>query len=156
MEDVAAVIRTLNELERDGAIERYAIGGAVAAAFYLEPAETMDLGVFVPISAPAGSLIITLDPVLEYLAARGFELKGEYVIIGGWPVQFLPASPGLLEEALSAAALHAREHGGEVFLLRLGRVVCGPAHRHRRFSRLRFVEGDRRQHLHRPVAGERP
>ena len=67
--------RTLNEMEQDGAIERYAIGGAVAAAFYLEPADTVDVDVFVPVSAPSGSLIVTLDPVVEYLTSRGHEMK---------------------------------------------------------------------------------
>lgn len=103
MEDVTAVIRMLNEMERDGAIEKYAIGGAVGATFYLEPAETMDVDVFVPVTASAGSLIVTLDPILDYLARRGCEMKGEYVMIGGWPVQFLPTSAGLLDAALNAA-----------------------------------------------------
>lgn len=103
MEDITAVIRMLNEMERDGAIERYAIGGAVGATFYLEPAETMDVDVFVPVSASAGSFIVTLDPVLDYLARRGCEMKGEYVMIGGWPVQFLPTSAGVLDEALRDA-----------------------------------------------------
>lgn len=103
MEEITAVIRMLNEMERDGALERYAIGGAVAATFYLEPAETMDVDVFVPVTAPEGSLIVTLQPLLEYLAARGCKQHGEYVIVGGWPVQFLPTSPGLLDEALAAA-----------------------------------------------------
>ncbi len=103
MEDITAVIRMLNEMERDGAVERYAIGGAVAATFYLEPAETMDVDVFVPVSAPAGGLIITLDPILDYLRSRGCELKNEYVMVGGWPVQFLPSSPGLIDEALREA-----------------------------------------------------
>lgn len=103
MEDIIAVIRMLNEMQRDGVIERYAIGGAVAATFYLEPAETMDVDVFVPVSTPPGSLIITLAPLLDYLARRGCETKGESVMIGGWPVQFLPTSPGLLDEALQSA-----------------------------------------------------
>jgi len=103
MEDITAVIRMLNEMERDGAVTRYAIGGAVAATFYLEPAETMDVDVFVPISASAESLIITLDPLLDYLTRRGCEMTGEYFVIGGWPVQFLPTSPGLLEDALGSA-----------------------------------------------------
>ena len=31
----------------DGVIDQYAIGGAVAATFYLEPAATIDVDVFV-------------------------------------------------------------------------------------------------------------
>ncbi|HVT43690.1 MAG TPA: hypothetical protein VMT00_04800 [Thermoanaerobaculia bacterium] len=103
MEDIVTVIRTLNEMERDGAIERYAIGGAVAAAFYLEPADTVDVDVFVPVSAPSGSLVVTLDQLAQYLTRTGHEMKNEYFIIGGWPVQFLPSSPGLIEDAIAEA-----------------------------------------------------
>lgn len=37
----------LNELEREGAFSRYAIGGAMAATFYTEPVLTFDLDIFV-------------------------------------------------------------------------------------------------------------
>lgn len=103
MEDITAVIRTLNLMEQEGAIERYAIGGAVGATFYLEPAATIDVDVFVPVSALTGSLLVTLDPVANWLKERGFEMKNEYFIIAGWPVQFLPSSPGLLDDALAKA-----------------------------------------------------
>jgi hypothetical protein len=32
-----ATLRVLNELEAEGVISRYAIGGAVGAIFYMEP-----------------------------------------------------------------------------------------------------------------------
>ena len=40
-------LQVLNELERDGIVERYAIGGAMGATFYVEPLLTFDLDVFV-------------------------------------------------------------------------------------------------------------
>ena len=40
------VLSMLNQMERDGVIGRYAIGGAVAATFYLEPVSTLDVDVF--------------------------------------------------------------------------------------------------------------
>jgi hypothetical protein len=103
MEDIVGVIRVLNQMERDGAVLRYAIGGAVAATFYLEPAATMDVDVFVPVTAPPGSLLVSVEGLIQYLTANGYEMQREYFIIAGWPVQFLPASPGLVEEALTAA-----------------------------------------------------
>ncbi|MEO8216328.1 MAG: hypothetical protein ABI718_04525 [Acidobacteriota bacterium] len=103
MEDIIAVIRTLNEMEREGVVERYAIGGAVGATFYLEPAATIDVDVFVPLTSTVGSTIVSLDAVIGYLTGRGFEMNREYFMIGGWPVQFLPSSPGLIDEALEQA-----------------------------------------------------
>ena len=40
------VIEALNSLKSDGVIEVYAIGGSVAATFYIEPVATVDVDVF--------------------------------------------------------------------------------------------------------------
>jgi hypothetical protein len=37
----------INQMQADGSIQRYAIGGAVGATFYLEPVATLDVDVFV-------------------------------------------------------------------------------------------------------------
>lgn len=42
MSGISQVIATINRLEEDGVIERYAIGGAVGAILYLEPIATLD------------------------------------------------------------------------------------------------------------------
>ena len=101
--DITAVIRMLNQMENDGAIDRYAIGGAVAATFYLEPAATMDVDVFVTVGTAPGGLLLDPQPIFDYLKDHGCTMRGEYVIIGEWPVQFLPSSPGLIDEAMSSA-----------------------------------------------------
>lgn len=44
--NVSEVIATLNRMTADGIIERYAIGGAVGATFYLEPVATLDIDIF--------------------------------------------------------------------------------------------------------------
>jgi len=95
-------LRILNELERDGIIERYAIGGAVGAIFYMEPFLTYDLDVFVSLPEQAGPLL-SLSPVYEALRQRGYLEEGECVNIEGVPVQFLPAYNPLVEEALAEA-----------------------------------------------------
>ena len=100
---IEEVLRTMNEMQADGIIDCYAIGGAVGATFYLEPISTLDVDVFVELHAVPGSRIITLDPILEYLRARGCTMDGEYIVISGWPVQFLPPSSSLTEEALGNA-----------------------------------------------------
>ena len=95
-----ATLKVLNELEREGVIARYAIGGAVGAIFYMEPFLTYDLYVFVLLPQTAGGLL-TLAPIYETLKQRGCEEEGECLLIEGMPVQFLPADNALLEEALA-------------------------------------------------------
>jgi len=98
------VIAMVNQMERDGVISRYAIGGAVGATFYLEPVATLDVDVFVAFDIVPGQLIVTPKPIIDYLTARGCSMKGEYVMIADWPVQFLPPVTPLVEEALEQAA----------------------------------------------------
>ena len=83
-------IEVLNRMQADGIIGLYAIGGAVGATFYLEPVATMDIDVFVSFQQSADSPLISLSPMFDYLKKMGCETRGEYVVIGGWPVQFLP------------------------------------------------------------------
>ncbi len=97
------VFVAVNQMEADGVIARYAIGGAVGATFYLEPVATLDVDVFVVFRSEPGSLLVDPRPVFDYLKAKGFAMEGEYVMIGGWPVQFLPSTGPLIDEALSQA-----------------------------------------------------
>src|SRR6266404_7954671 len=93
----------LNELEKQGVISRYAIGGAMAATFYTEPFLTFDLDVFVVLPQTPGGLL-TLAPLYDALRARGYsEQENECIMIEGVPVQFLPAYNALVEEALNEA-----------------------------------------------------
>jgi hypothetical protein len=98
--DIKEVIQTINQMQADGVIEGYAIGGAVGATFYLEPVATLDVAIFVAFKPEPGRLIVSPRPIFDYLKARGCAMKGEYSIIGGWPVQFLSPGTPLVEEAL--------------------------------------------------------
>jgi hypothetical protein len=93
----------INRLAEDGIVERYAIGGAVGATFYLEPVATLDVDIFVAFRPAAGRILLSLQPIFDYLTSRGGVLEGEYVVIAGWPVQFLPPTGPLVEEALADA-----------------------------------------------------
>jgi hypothetical protein len=97
---IKEVIIAINRMQADGVIERYAIGGAVGATFYLEPVATLDVDIFVAFRSGPGSLIISPQPIFDYLKARGGTMEGEYILIGGWPVQFLPPGTPLVKEAL--------------------------------------------------------
>lgn len=100
---IQEVIKTINQMQADGVIERYAIGGAVGATFYLEPVATLDVDVFVAFKGEPGSLLISPQPIFDYLTARGCSVQGEHLVIAGWPVQFLPPTSPLVEEALEQA-----------------------------------------------------
>ena len=84
-------------------IERYAIGGAVGATFYLEPVATLDVDIFITFRPDSGKLIASPQPIFDYFKARGGEMEGEYIVVAGWPVQFLPAANPLTGEALAQA-----------------------------------------------------
>jgi hypothetical protein len=87
---------------KDGVIQQYAIGGAVAAIFYIEPINTNDLDVFFHVSDSSPGLDI-LAPLYEYLSGLGYKGQREAIDIEGWPVQFLPVFNPLLEEAVEQA-----------------------------------------------------
>ncbi len=59
----------------------------MGATFYLEPVSTFDLDIFV---------VFEGQP-------RGHRAEGDAVVIGNWPVQFLPAETPLLREAVEQA-----------------------------------------------------
>jgi hypothetical protein len=98
--NIKETIAAINRMQADGVIERYAIGGAVGATFYLEPVATLDVGVFITFRPEAGRLLISPQPIFEYLKARGGTMQGEYIVVAGWPIQFLPPGTALVEEAL--------------------------------------------------------
>ncbi len=95
--DIKKTFAVLNQMVAEGVIENYAVGGAIAAVFYVEAFSTEDLDIFVP--APQDRLIVEL-PGLDYLKARGYTtFEKEGIVVEGWPVQFLPATTHLEREA---------------------------------------------------------
>jgi hypothetical protein len=95
-------LQVLNDLVRDGVLDRYAIGGAMGATFYVEPVLTFDLDIFVHLPQSAEGFL-TLESLYEALRMRGYVEEGECVNIEGVPVQFLPVHNDLLAEALAEA-----------------------------------------------------
>lgn len=100
---IAQVISVINQMEAAGVVARYAIGGAVGATFYLEPVATLDVDIFVAFRHRPGHVVVSPRPIFDYLTARGGVVEGEYIVLAGWPVQFLPATSPLVEEALAEA-----------------------------------------------------
>ena len=71
------VFGVLNEMVRDGALEDYAVAGAIGAMFYVEPFSTQDVLVMTPEDRIVGEL-----PGIDYLKARGYaEFRNEGIVI---------------------------------------------------------------------------
>jgi hypothetical protein len=100
-----ATLQVINQMQTDGVIGQYAIGGAIGATFYLEPTATFDIDVFVSLKTAPGSSLISLAPIYDYLTRppHHCKIENEYVVIEGWQVQFLPPGDALGEEALAQA-----------------------------------------------------
>jgi hypothetical protein len=96
-------LTAIDQMKRDGVIKDYAIGGAVGATFYVEPMATMDVDVFVLFRRTPGEALISLAPIYDYLKSKGYEANGEHILIGSWPVQFLPPANALTDEAVAEA-----------------------------------------------------
>src|SRR5215471_1968598 len=100
-------LEVIGEMEAAGVIGRYAISGAVAAFNYVEAAVTEDLDILVAFdveTAKGSSGLISLTPIYSYLRSKGFEEhRKEGIVVGGWPVQFLPVADALDAEALAQA-----------------------------------------------------
>src|SRR5258708_10911416 len=111
--------KRINRREADGFIGRYAIEGAFAASYYVEPALTEDLDILVSFETASDqtkSGIIVLDPLFSYLGKKGYEeFRKEGIVIEDWPVQFTPVANDLDAEALAAAQeVSIDELGGSV------------------------------------------
>jgi hypothetical protein len=97
---LADVLRAANDLVTAGLIKEWALGGALAAIYYLEPFTTYDADIFfLPKDKGIGAGI---PAIYAHLQAHGWEVEREQVLIRGFPVQFLAAS-GLTEEAVREA-----------------------------------------------------
>lgn len=95
--------QVLNALEERGVLLRYAIGGAVAALYYMDPFETEDLDVLCVLRAEALQSLAPLAELYNALRDMGYGEEGPFVVIEGVPVQFLPAYSVLVSEAVEAA-----------------------------------------------------
>lgn len=97
--DALVAVRQIHD---DGIVSDYAIGGAMAIAFWAEPVSTFDLDVFA-LMPPSSAPLVSLMPLYEWAAMRGFPVEHEHIVIGGIPVQVIPAHDALAEEAVREA-----------------------------------------------------
>ena len=102
MNNFAAALAAIERLKKDGIVEEYGIGGAMALVFWSEPIPTFDLDVFVLL--PSKSALVSLAPIYEWARRNGYREEAEHIVIAGLPVQIIPAHNKLAEEAVASAA----------------------------------------------------
>ena len=88
-------------MQTAGVIQNYALFGAVAEMRYTEPVVTLDVDVLVALPATEG--IDALAGIYQFCTKKGYSPAGEAVLVGAWPVQFLPAFNTLTREAMENA-----------------------------------------------------
>ena len=97
---LADVLRAANELVSAGLIENYALGGALAAIYYVEPFTTYDADII--FIASDKTLNAGIPAIYSHLQSKGWRVAREHLLVKDFPVQFLAAS-GLTEEAVREA-----------------------------------------------------
>lgn len=103
MATLGEVFREIDSLKAEGIVLDYALGGATASLFYVEPTRTYDVDVFVLLPPGDAASLRPLARLYEWASTRGFDTDAEHVVIHGVPVQFLPAHNALAEDAVKAA-----------------------------------------------------
>jgi len=96
-------IEVINGLREERLIKDYAIGGAIGVLRWVEPFFTRDLDIFIiPSREPKGK-VIDLSPIYGYLKKKGYdEWTGQWIMIEGIPVEFIPAE-NLAKESVTNA-----------------------------------------------------
>ena len=130
-------LQIIEEMARLGIIKAYAIGGGVAATYYIEPVLTYDLDIFF---LPVKEGLDELAPVYEFARGRGYPEQAEALMIEGFPVQFIPAYNELVQDAVAKAAT-LRYRGVEAKVVKAEYLVAialqtGRAKDHERVVRL--------------------
>ena len=91
-------LQIINQMQKECVFKKYAIGGGIAALFYIEPIATFDLDVFIILNDK--SLLASLTPIYSWLKQKGYKTKNEQIIIEGIPVQFIPVYNDMVKEAV--------------------------------------------------------
>jgi len=111
-----ATLEKINELHRQGIIERFAIGGGIAHFYYIEAGTTYDLDVMVGMKVQTSGLI-SLTSLYDWAEKSGYEVSEEHIVIEGIPVLFLPAYNPIVTEAIEKAE-EVEIFGVKTFMMR--------------------------------------
>jgi hypothetical protein len=134
---LAEVLREVNGLVEADLIEQYALGGALAAIYYLEPFTTYDADIFfIPRDK---SLSAGIPIIYDHLRSRGWQAEGEHLTVRGFPVQFLAAYE-LTEEAVrEARAIEFEGVPARVFRAEHIIAIAASVGRHKDLARIEQI-----------------
>lgn len=114
---IASVASVLSDMRTKGIIGKYAVGGASAVAFYTEPISTKDLDIFFVFDPEQTGAILSMEPIYTYCRKNGYTYDHEFIIIRGWPVQFVESgNDPLWKDALANSVTFTFE-GGSIDVL---------------------------------------
>ena len=98
-----ATLEAINQMQADGVICHYALGGTVAATYYIEPLTTSEVEVVVILPFNPAGPKASQTSLHEHLITHRCKADGEYFDVGGWPVRFEVASNDLEREAVASS-----------------------------------------------------
>jgi hypothetical protein len=91
-------LTVLNKMIEERVIEKFAIGGGIAALFYIPSPCSFHLEIIVQVKNENGAPRI--GPLYDYLNEKGYQFRHGFFIIEGVPVKFLFPNDRLICEAL--------------------------------------------------------
>jgi hypothetical protein len=100
-QEIKKALNLVNNMEKQGIIGKYAIGGAIGTIYWTEAFATKDLDLFLRLPVSNGGLL--LMPFMSYLAKKGYPFTAQYLKIGTLMVDFVGVYNPLTEEALDNA-----------------------------------------------------
>ena len=105
MNSLARAVQIINQLQTEGLIGEYYIGGATGANFYIDPVNTADVDIFVQFEETDSLILNPLSPIYARLMELGYTSYGQdgSMMVEGLPIQFLSVKPGMETEALKSA-----------------------------------------------------
>lgn len=133
-----AIFSKLEAAVEAGVLARYAVGGAIALAFYLEATETEDVDVFV-VADGGGRPLHPFGEVYDWFRAHGAGWEDEHLVLAGWPLHLLPSTGPLVDDGLMAARTHVVE-GQPVRVLSLEHLAAVALETGRPKDRVRLAQ----------------
>lgn len=131
---LAEVLCAANELVSAGLIEDYALGGALAAIYYVEPFTTYDADII--FVAKDKTLGAGIPEIYAYLQSKGWRVEREHLLVNDFPVQFLAAF-GLTKEAVrNAKQIEYEGVSAKVFLPEYIIAIAASVGRHKDLARI--------------------
>jgi hypothetical protein len=95
---ISEIVKILNSMKKKKYIKEWALGGGVAAKYYVNPPITKDIDFFVTIDDKS---IMFMQPIYAYMIEQGAEFKGHLFKYKGITLDIIPVMNELVKEAVN-------------------------------------------------------